>query len=66
MDDDIRLQLAEQGAKIDQILKSVEKTRKYFMWTLIISVVLFVLPLISLVFILPSFIATFTTGLGGF
>lgn len=40
--------------KIDKIYKSVEKTRKYFMWTLITSVIFFVLPLVGIFFLLPK------------
>ncbi len=45
--------------KIDAIYKSVEKTRKYFLWTMIISVALFVLPLIGLMFAIPSFLQNY-------
>ena len=41
--------------KIDAVYVSVEKTRKYFQWTMIISVVLFVLPLVGLALALPAF-----------
>lgn len=54
--EEIIKKLAELEQKIDNIYKSAEKTRKYFMWTLIISIVLFVLPLIAMVFVLPQFI----------
>ena len=52
--------LEEQQKKIDQILISVEKTRKYFEWTLYITIALFVLPLIAMVFVLPSFLSDYT------
>ena len=55
--------LAEIEAKVDAVYKSAEKTRKYFMWTLIISVVLFVLPLIALVFVIPQFITALSGNL---
>ena len=42
--------------KLDAIYKSVEKTRRYFQWTLIISVVVIVLPLIGLAFAIPAFL----------
>ena len=42
--------------KIDLIYISVEKTRKYFKNTMIITIVLFVLPLIGLLFALPAFL----------
>ena len=57
--------LAELEAKIDAIYISVEKTRKYFMWTLIISVALFVLPLIGLVFAIPAFMNNYVGSLQG-
>ncbi len=57
--------LAEFEAKIDAIYVSVEKTRKYFMWTLIISVALFVLPLIGLVFAIPAFMNNYVGSLQG-
>ena len=45
--------------KIDKIYNSVEKTRKYFKWTMIITVALFVLPLLGLVFAIPSFMSSY-------
>ena len=57
--------LAELEAKIDVIYISVEKTRKYFMWTLIISVVLLVLPLIGLVIAIPAFMNNYVGSLQG-
>ena len=54
--DEVLKKLAELETKVDAIYKSAEKTRKYFLWTLIISVVLFVLPLIALVFVIPQFL----------
>ena len=58
MDDQILQRLLEQEKKIDEIYRSVEKMRKYFMWTLIISVAFIVLPLIGLLFAIPSFLNT--------
>ena len=55
--EEILKKLIELEAKIDAVYKSAEKTRKYFMWTLILSVVLFVLPLIALVFVIPYFLS---------
>lgn len=51
-----RLVVLEQ--KIDATFKSAEKTRKYLLWTLIISIAVIVLPLIGLVFAIPKFINT--------
>lgn len=46
-------------AKIDAIYVSVEKTRNYFKWTMIITVALFVLPLVGLVFAIPAFLSSY-------
>ncbi len=54
MDPEILKKLQEQEIKIDLMYKSVEKMRKYFMWTFILSLVFFVLPLLSLIFVFPS------------
>ena len=51
-------------AKIDLVYISVEKTRKYFLTTIVITVIAFVLPLLGLVFAIPSFLATYTA-IGG-
>ena len=50
--------------KIDQIYASVEKTRLYFKWTLIISVVAIALPFLSALLILP-FLTSFIEQLVG-
>jgi type II secretory pathway component PulF len=54
--DEVLKKLAELEQKVDAVYKSAEKTRKYFMWTLVISVVLFVLPLVALIFVIPQFL----------
>ncbi|MES2088257.1 MAG: hypothetical protein V4467_04690 [Patescibacteria group bacterium] len=55
MNEDILKKLQEQDAKLEAIFQSSEKMRKYFLWTLIISVGMIVLPLIGIAFVLPSF-----------
>lgn len=59
--------LEEQQEKIDAIYSSVEKMRRYFLWTFIIIVSTIVLPLVILAFVLPSIITTLTSayGIGG-
>ncbi len=56
--------LSEQEKKIDAIYVSVEKTRKYFLFTLILSVVLFVLPFFGLLFAVPFLLSTFSGLIG--
>ena len=45
--------------KVDAVFVSVERTRKYFKWTMIITVALFILPLIGLAFAIPSFMTNY-------
>jgi hypothetical protein len=46
--------------KIDAIYVSVEKTRKYMMWTAIITIAVIVLPLLGLVFVIPQFLSYYS------
>lgn len=50
---------AQLEAKIDAIYVSVEKTRKYLLWTMIVTLAVVVLPAIGLVFAVPSFISSY-------
>ena len=63
MDEQTLKKLEEQDKKLDAIYKSIEKMRKYFLWTLIITVALVVIPLVAMIFVLPGFVSTYTTGL---
>ena len=65
MEEELLKKIETQDEKLEAIYKSVEKTRKYFLWTLIITVVMFVLPLIGLFFAIPLFLQTLNfSGLG--
>ncbi|MBU2101126.1 hypothetical protein KKH05_00140 [Patescibacteria group bacterium] len=58
-------QKLESDKKFEEIFKSVEKTRKYFKVTLIITVVVIVLPLLILPMIVGQFLSTYDfSGLG--
>lgn len=59
-DQDLKQKIASLEQKIDAVYQSAEKTRKYFLYTLIATVVVFVLPLIGLMFALPSFFSTYS------
>ena len=61
METELKQLIEAQQKKIDEIYISVEKTRTYLWWTMIITVILFVLPLVGLVFMIPSFISSYTT-----
>jgi type IV secretory pathway component VirB8 len=59
MDPELAQRLSALEEKISKIYISVEKTRKYFLWTLIISVALVLLPAIGLLFVIPQFLNTY-------
>jgi hypothetical protein len=64
MEQELLQKLQDQDEKLELIFQSVEKTRKYFLWTLIGTVVTFVLPLIGLMFAVPFFLNMLSTSLG--
>jgi len=53
-------ELKEQRQLLESIYVSAEKTRKYFLWTTIVTVVIFVLPLIALAMAIPSFLGIYS------
>lgn len=61
MEQELKTMLERQEAKIDAIQKSVEQSRRYFLATLIVTGVVFVLPLIAMVFVVPFAIDTLTS-----
>jgi hypothetical protein len=57
--------ILELEQKIEAIYVSVEKTRKMFLWTLVLTLVMFFLPLIGLVFAIPFFLGILAPLTGG-
>ncbi len=57
--------LEELEVKIDAILKSTRKTETYFKWTFWITIIVFVLPLLGMIFIIPTLISTYTEMMNG-
>jgi len=51
----------EMEKKLDAVYASSEQMRKFFLWTVIVSIAVFVLPLIGLLFAVPSFISTYSS-----
>lgn len=62
--DRIEVKLAELEGKLDATYASAEKMRKYFLWTMIITVVVIVVPLVLLPLFIPSFLASQGVGAG--
>ena len=65
MEQEILKKLEVQEQKIEAIWVSVEKTRKYFLATIIATVVMTVIPLIGLAIAIPFFLNTFSQAYGG-
>ena len=49
--------------KIDSLQRSIDKLKRIFLWILVISIVMFVLPLIGLMFVIPQFLSIYTGAL---
>lgn len=63
MQPDLEKRMSELENKVDAIYESVEKTRKILMWTGIITIAVIILPIIAMMFVIPSFIGNYTTTL---
>ncbi|MDP2838023.1 MAG: hypothetical protein Q8O53_01975 [Candidatus Moranbacteria bacterium] len=64
MEQEILQKLQAQDQKLEMIYQSTEKTRKYFLWTLIGTLAMVILPLIGLLFAIPFFLNTLFASLG--
>ncbi len=61
MDQELKDRLNAIEKKVEAAYVSAEKTRKYFLIAVVVSVVAFVLPLIGLVVAVPSMMSTYST-----
>ena len=57
--------LKENREILKQTYSSAEKTRKYFLYTAIVTILMFVLPLIGLIFVIPMFLNSYLEGFDG-
>ncbi len=48
-----------------QILENTQKTKKYMQWQFYVTIVLVVLPILAMVFILPSILSNLGSVYGG-
>ncbi len=62
--DRIEKKLADVEVKLDAVFKSSEKMRKYFLWTLIITAAVIIIPLFILPLLLPAFLSSVTLPAG--
>jgi t-SNARE complex subunit (syntaxin) len=65
MEQELQKKIEEQGVKIDAIYKSVEKTRKYFLIIIWVTVIAVIIPIIGLLFAIPAFMNNYVNVLGG-
>ena len=63
--EEVLKKLEEQDKKIDAIYVSVEKTRKYFLWTMIATLAAIVLPIIAAIIMVPWLMSTLGSVYGG-
>ena len=59
--DQLTAAVAAQDKRLEAIYVSSEKTRKYFLWTLIITGVTIIVPLIGLAFAIPYLLSTYSS-----
>ena len=62
--DRMEIKLAELEGKLDAVHTSSEKMRKYFLWTLWITLGAILIPLVILPAVIPAFLASQGVGLG--
>lgn len=60
---EIEQKLNVQYELLQNVYISTEKTRKYFMWSLIVTVIFLVLPIIAMVFVIPIALSSYTSAL---
>lgn len=63
MEEEIKKRLDAQDEWLQKIFVSVEKTRKYFLWTMIITLAVVILPLLGLLIAIPNFIDNYSSAL---
>ncbi|MFA6307658.1 MAG: hypothetical protein WCS88_03105 [Patescibacteria group bacterium] len=66
MDEEFYKKIQIMESKIDEIYKAMNAAKTMIKWSLIITVALFVIPLIILAFVLPSMMNTITSSYAGF
>jgi len=65
MDPDLQQKITQLEQKIDQMQKTLDQFKQYFKWTMILSIVFFVLPLIGIVIMLPMMFNTISSNYSG-
>lgn len=66
MEQEILRKINKMETQIDSIYKSIQTAKKILIWSVVLSVLLFVIPLVVLAIVLPSLIDTMTSIYSGF
>lgn len=61
MDPELRQKLEKMEKQMDEVYAMARRLYRMIFWTVVISIVLFVVPLIGLFFEIPSLINTYST-----
>ncbi|MCG2698853.1 hypothetical protein L6251_00290 [Candidatus Parcubacteria bacterium] len=61
MEQELTQKIESLEKQIQENTKLVRQMRKYFLWALIISVAIIILPLIGLLFAIPQFLDTYSS-----
>jgi uncharacterized BrkB/YihY/UPF0761 family membrane protein len=61
MDPQLQEKLSDLEQKLDAVYRSTEKTRRYIWTFVVISIIALVLPLIGMVFAIPTFLNTYSS-----
>lgn len=65
MEPETQKKIEEMDQKLNTIYASVEKTRKYFLVTMWVTLAMVVLPILGLLFVIPAFLNSYTSTLEG-
>ncbi len=63
LEPELKAELDALHAKIDATFQSAEKTRKYLLWALIITIAVIVIPLLILPFAIGSLLSSYAAAL---
>jgi hypothetical protein len=58
MDQELKTRLDQQDELLKEVFRSSERMRKYFLWSLILGLAFFILPMIGLLFAIPYYLKT--------
>lgn len=61
IDPELAQKLEELSVKVDAAYRAAESARKYLFWTGVVTIALFVLPLIGLFFAIPQFLSYYSS-----